>query len=143
MPFLGGSLAAREAADGNCDVVSPLGPEMLPYIDDARLLPLAVTGEHRITLLPDVPTVRESGYPELEHMLWVVVSVPKGTPQATVDYIASVLSKVMLKRELQDRLHYMGITPFLRTGGELSRFIEDEYRAFKAKTEEWGIGVDR
>lgn len=143
MPFLGGALATQAAANGSCDVATPFGPEYLPYMDDPRLAPLAVTSESRIALAADVPTAKESGYPNLVQSIWRLISVPKTTPQPIVRYIASVLSTVMRKPELLDELRRMGINPFILTGEELVLFVEHEYQFFKTKTAEWGVQVER
>ena len=141
MPFSGGAPAMQSVAGGSCDVASPFLPEILNMIDSGLLLPLAVGSESRVAQLPDVPTVGECGYAGAEQGIWRLVSVPKATPKPIVDYLASVFEQVLANPEFKEEAKKIGVNPVFIGPDKVAAFIDDEFKYFEKKTEEWGIRV--
>jgi tripartite-type tricarboxylate transporter receptor subunit TctC len=82
VPYRGGAPSVTDLAAGNLDIMVSNLPECLAQIRGGRLRPLAITSAERHPLVPDVPTVREAGLPQLEISNWTAVQVPAGTPPA-------------------------------------------------------------
>ena len=70
-----------------------------PHIRSGKLSALAVTGSTRIAALPDVPTMAESGYPNIDGETWLGVVAPAGTPPAYVDQLNQAVRKVITAPE--------------------------------------------
>ena len=80
--------------------ISPIGP-FVPHIRAGTLRALATTGAQRSTLLPDVPTIAEAGFPALEFAEWFGVLAPARTPGATVEALSGVLRAALQTKEVQ------------------------------------------
>jgi tripartite-type tricarboxylate transporter receptor subunit TctC len=80
-----------------------------PQIEAGKVKALAVTDSVRTTLMPDVPTVAESGYPEYAASTWYGLVVPRGTPGAAIARLNAELAKVAADPELQKRFAALGM----------------------------------
>ena len=83
----------------------------LPFVGNGRIRALAVTSKTRSPLLPEVPTVAESGLPGFENSGWFGFMLPAGTPQAIVDRIYRDTLKALDDTHLKARLHVAGMAP--------------------------------
>jgi tripartite-type tricarboxylate transporter receptor subunit TctC len=97
-----------------------------PFVSSGRLRALAVTSSKRSPLLPDVPTVAESGLSGFENTGWFGFVVPAGTPQGVVDRIHRDTVKVLGMTEMKARLYVQGMTPVGNTPAEFAKAIERE-----------------
>jgi tripartite-type tricarboxylate transporter receptor subunit TctC len=83
--YKGGGPAIEAVVDGDSQwTVAPIGGR-LPYVRSGKLRAIAIGGPTRLTLLPETPTVAESGYPGFDAVGWGGIFVPNGTPQPIVD----------------------------------------------------------
>ena len=65
---------------------------------------LAITSAQRVPVLPDIPTVAESGYRGFETLTWYGILVPKGTPQPIVERLSAAIVKVVESPEVRERM---------------------------------------
>ncbi|WP_426954914.1 Bug family tripartite tricarboxylate transporter substrate binding protein [Muricoccus radiodurans] len=101
-----------------------------PAIQGGRLRGLAVTSEQRMPNLPDVPTMRELGYPEVTGYAWYGVHAPAGTPAPIVERLNREINGIIGEREVQDRL--------LREGAEVAPMsVADFNRLMVEDREKW------
>lgn len=91
-----------------------------------RLRALAVTGKQRSPLLPDVPTVAESGLPGFENTGWFGLLAPAGTPPAILAKVQADSVKVLAATDTKARLYVQGMTPVGNTPAEFAKAMEDE-----------------
>ena len=87
---------------------------------------LAVTGDKRSQILPDVPTMAEAGYPEIVGDSWVGVLVPAGTPKDIVGLIQREIAKIIAAPAMQARLAELGYEPVASTPDEFGARIKTE-----------------
>ena len=80
VPYRGGAPSVTDLAAGNLDFMVSNLPECIAQIQGGRLRPLAVTSAERHPLIPDVPTVKEAGQPNLEMTNWTAMMAPAGVP---------------------------------------------------------------
>ena len=98
----------------------------LPHAKAGRIRPLAIDGEKRSPLLPQVPTFSEAGFPELRAPAWWGFVVPAGTPQAVVAKLHRDVNAVIAEREFRDtRLVANGLDPVGNTPQEFAALIQD------------------
>jgi tripartite-type tricarboxylate transporter receptor subunit TctC len=91
-----------------------------------RLRALAVTGKQRSPLLPNVPTVAESGLPGFENTGWFGLLAPAGTPAAVLAKIQADSVKVLAGTDTKARLYVQGMTPVGNTPAEFAKAMEEE-----------------
>lgn len=82
---------------------------VMEHIKAGTLKPIAVLGKARSPLLPDVPTMSEAGYPEINVVAWYGYSVPKGTPQPVVDKIAAGFNAALKDAKVRSALEKQGL----------------------------------
>lgn len=85
IPYRGGAPAMNDLLGGRVDAMYINQDAVIPQMQAGRLVPLAITSRSRNRLLPDVPTVAESGFPGFEATAWAGLSAPRGTPSAVVE----------------------------------------------------------
>lgn len=82
---------------------------VMEHVKAGTLKPIAVLGKTRSSLLPDVPTLSEAGYPEINVVAWYGYSVPKGTPQSVVDKIAAAFTGALKDAKVRSALEKQGL----------------------------------
>jgi len=126
IPYKGGAEAINDTVAGRLVFTFNTITLALPYIRDGRLAVLGVSSTQRSALLPDVPTIAESGLPGFEFTFWNGLWAPSGTPSAITEQIARDLAQVVHTAEVRERLSRLGAEPMAMTPKEFSRFVEAE-----------------
>jgi tripartite-type tricarboxylate transporter receptor subunit TctC len=105
VPYKGGAgPAVAGLMGGETNLMSATAASSLPGIKAGRLKALAVTGEKRLEQLPNTPTVKEEGYPDLTASSWQGLFVPTGTPREAIDKLYDAAVKTMAVPEVVSRL---------------------------------------
>ena len=86
-------------------------PPVLGFVRDGQLRGLATTGTQRDFVLPELPTIVESGLPNFDVPLWFGLIAPKGTPQPVIQKLAPALDKAMTMPETKKVFEAQGFTP--------------------------------
>ena len=97
-----------------------------PLIADGKLRALAVTSPKRLALLPDVPTMVESGYPDFVVRAFFGLVAPAGTPAPVVDKLNATINAEMTSTEMQTTLERLGAVAGTGTAAEFAAFIAAE-----------------
>jgi tripartite-type tricarboxylate transporter receptor subunit TctC len=102
------------------------GPPAIPLVKGGKTRALAVTGSVRSSELPDVPSMAEAGYPDVNTQLWSGFFVPAGTPAPVVAKLTSELGRALADSSVQDGLKKMAVTPGGPTGDAFKRYIDQD-----------------
>src|SRR6185369_15260416 len=105
-------------------------PPVVPLAQGGKIKALAVTGSARSPELPNVPSMTEEGFSDIDIHLWSGFSVPTGTPQPIVDKLTKELSRAIADPAVQDGLKKMATTPGGPTGEAFRKRIESEIKTF-------------
>jgi tripartite-type tricarboxylate transporter receptor subunit TctC len=100
-------------------------PVLMPFIKSGRLRPIASTGAKRTQLMPEVPTIKESGV-DMEIVVWYGIFAPAATPKAIIDRLAPALIKLTHAPEMKQRLADLGAEPVGSTPEEFDRQLKSE-----------------
>jgi len=100
---------------------------LLPMVRDGRLRPLGITSEQRSALLPDVPTMAESGLPGATALTWYGLFVAAGTDPAVVDRLSQAAAAAIRKPEIAARIRELGGDPVGNTSAEFGAFQRAEF----------------
>jgi len=126
IPFKGAPEAITEVLAGRLDFFfSPTLPA-LPLLKDGRLRALAVSSAKRASVLPDVPTTIEAGYPDSDYNFWIGMFVPAHTPQAIVDRLHDETAKALRLKSVQEKLGRLGSDPMPMSQREFDTFVHKE-----------------
>jgi tripartite-type tricarboxylate transporter receptor subunit TctC len=126
VPYKGGGLAINDVIAGQIEMTFIGAPVALPHVRSGRLRLLAVTTGKRMSTLPDVPTVAESGYPGYDVNASYSVLAPVATPAPIVTRLSTELAKVVQSPEIRERFAALGIEPVGSTPAELGSFMQTE-----------------
>jgi tripartite-type tricarboxylate transporter receptor subunit TctC len=94
-----------------------------PFLDSGKVRPLAVTTKTRSSVLPDLPTVEESGLPGYDAMPWLGIVAPAGTPSAVVERLQASLQKMKTAPDVQEQFKKMGLDALFTKPGDFGAFI--------------------
>lgn len=103
----------------------------LPHVKSGRIKALANLSDQRSSLLPDVPTVAEQGYPDFAAMGWAGLFVPKGTPPEIVNKISREVHEILRDPSVQQAIAAQGSTADLRPAAEWGAFVRAEIVKWK------------
>jgi tripartite-type tricarboxylate transporter receptor subunit TctC len=109
---------------------------------DDKLRVLAVTSEQRLPNLPDVPTMRELGFPAINPTLWYGYVAPAGTPPAIVSKLADAITRAVRDPAFQSRFKPLSFVEDIKTGEALTTFINAEAARWKEVITENKIRVE-
>nr|WP_240939604.1 tripartite tricarboxylate transporter substrate binding protein [Diaphorobacter sp. HDW4A] len=129
VPYKGTAPSLTDLAGGVVDFSFGVIPSAMALVKSGKLRALAITSAKRNTLLPDVPTVAESGVPELkdfESTLTYGILAPKGTPADTVTTLGAQVLKVGALPAFQSRLDVEGAVPLLGDAAAYAQRIQKE-----------------
>ena len=103
---------------------------------------LAVTGAKRSSSVPDVPTVAETGFPDLQSETISAVFVPAGTPPAVVDLLYREIVRAMQRQDVRDRLIGIGVEPVASSPAEFTAYLRSEIPKWSKVIKQAGIRAD-
>ena len=108
------------------------GPPAIPMIKGGKVRAIAVTGSERSDELPDVPSMAEAGYPDVNTKLWSGFFMARGTPQPIVDKVEAALRKAIADPEVNSKLKAMAVTPGGGSSAEFTKMIDDDIASYQA-----------
>lgn len=114
----------------------------LPLVKAGKLKMLATASPQRLTDYPQVPTVKESGGPDLAIETWVGLVAPAGTPAAVVQKLNAGIAQVLKDPELIEKFAALGIEPQSSTPAELSTRVRDELAEVETRIKRLGISIE-
>ena len=126
VPFKGGSPAIQALVAGQVQFAALFYSIMKPHISAGRIRPLAVTSATRLSELPQVPTVAESGFPESEVTNYVGIFAPAGTPVAVIARLRGEFGNALADAEVRSKLMNSGWEVVGSPPQELDRFVGAE-----------------
>ncbi|EHP39660.1 hypothetical protein OR16_30119 [Cupriavidus basilensis OR16] len=126
IPYRGSAPAVTDLLGGQVQSMFDNTPSALPHVKAGRLRAIAITSAQRSPLLPDVPTVAESGFPGFDVQSWFSLAAPAGTPRPVIERLNSALNKVLAAPDVRQRLQDLAATPEPGTPEQLRRLIAAE-----------------
>lgn len=130
IPFKGSNESNLCVVSGQCAFTISDGPPAIPLVKGGKTRALAVTGSQRSAELPDVPSMAEVGFPEVDTQLWSGFFVPAGTPAPIVKKLTAELGRALADPGVQDSLRKMAVTPGGPTGDEFKKRIDKDIATF-------------
>ena len=116
IPYKGAAPAVQAIVSGEVDAGILVTPGLFPQVQGGRVTALAVTGQQRSPLLPQVPTVAELGLKSMEFEVLEVAMVPAATPDAVVQLLQAAIARAMQQPDVKARLVSMDMQVLAETG---------------------------
>jgi tripartite-type tricarboxylate transporter receptor subunit TctC len=132
VPYKGAGQAIGALLSGEVSMMMLTTPLGLPHIQSGKVKPLAYTGAHRASFLPNVPTMAEAGLPSmtLDAMSWYGLLAPAKTPQAIVTRLNAEAQSALKAPQVRERLSTLKLEPVGNTQAEFRAFLEDQFKRF-------------
>jgi tripartite-type tricarboxylate transporter receptor subunit TctC len=131
VPFDGGGTAVQATVGNHTPISFGAMAPAVPLIKAGQLRALAVTGKERSPALPDIPTMAEAGFPEVEGATWTAVAAPAGTPKDIVGKLHDIIVGSLTQPDVKMKLAAMAYVPI----GSTPQACED---FFKSELAKWG-----
>jgi tripartite-type tricarboxylate transporter receptor subunit TctC len=126
VPYKGGAAAVPDFLGGRIHMLLPTPATTLPMIRRGKMRALAVTSRNRLAELPDVPTMAESGLPELTLDFWAGVLAPAGTSPEIVGTLNTIINNSLESAEMKERMRKLGLTARIGSSQDFADFIAAE-----------------
>jgi tripartite-type tricarboxylate transporter receptor subunit TctC len=128
IPYKGAGPVVTDLIAGHIQLAALGFPGALPYVQAGRLRAIAVTGTKRSPLLPDVPTVSESGVPGYSVTSWYGVFAPAGTSREIIGKLNTDISAALKNADVTSKLTALGAEVATTTPEEFGRIVRDEIK---------------
>ena len=134
VPYRGTGPQLTDLLAGRLDAASVGAPAILAHVKSGKLRAIATGTKERLALLPDVPTVAESGYPGFEMTQWYGLNAPTNMPQIAIDKIADACATAMKNPLATERLRADTALPVGDSPAQYAAFIKTEQARWKLVT---------
>jgi tripartite-type tricarboxylate transporter receptor subunit TctC len=128
VPYRGTGPALADILAGTVDLFFDNLGSSMPMHQGGKAKILAVATPERSKLLPEVPTLRESGLRDFSSSTWFAIMAPPGTPAAIADQVNKAVNEILALPDIQAQFETLGVQPRLMTPPELAAFIAGEAR---------------
>lgn len=143
IPYKGAD-AVTDLMSGRIQFMFATLPSVIGHIRGGKLLPLATAAEKRSKALPDVPTLKEAGMPELESApgAWFGLFAPKATPPAIIAKLNATVNEILREAALQEGFDQQGAEPMGGSPEQFAKKLLRDYEAWKPLVKRSGASVD-
>lgn len=142
VPYKGVVQAVTDLLAGQVHFMFAIAQAAVPHVQSGKLRALAVSSSKRSAALPELPTIAESGFPEIDVVGWNGVHVPAKTPRATIDKINAAIADVLKSREMKERMIASGFDLVATTVEEFDAFVKRDVERYAKVIKESHIRVD-
>jgi tripartite-type tricarboxylate transporter receptor subunit TctC len=142
VPFKGAGPMMAAMLSGQPPIGSAAGAGPMPHIKSGKLRALAVSSARRLASLPDVPTLTELGYKDMEDYTWIGVFAPAGTPEDIARKLNAAVLQAVKKPEFRERLDTAGFEPTAAPLAETAAYLRSELVKWAKVVKDTGAKID-
>jgi tripartite-type tricarboxylate transporter receptor subunit TctC len=142
IPYRGSSGARADILGGQVDMMFDAVTTMAEQARAGKVRAIATTGRQRSAVLPDVPTLHESGLPGYEATIWLGLMAPKGAPAAIVQQLNEAVTRIVSQPEVQQLWLRQGATPLLMTPQAFEHYMRGDIDKWARVIQSAGIRAD-
>jgi tripartite-type tricarboxylate transporter receptor subunit TctC len=142
VPFKGGAPGMTAVISGDVQSMFDNAISAIPHVKGGKVKALAVSTSKRSSLLPDLPTLAESGLPGFEVNAWQGVFMAAGTPKEISDRVAKEIRAILAKPEIRERILASGTEPVGNSSEEFGAFVKTEVSKWAEVVRKSGAKVD-
>ena len=142
IPYPSSPAAVTALLQGDVQFACVPAVAVMPQVKAGRLRALAVSTGTRSSLMPDVPTMKESGFPEVEAVAWMALLAPAQTPPEVLARMNREVNAVLQLPEVRERMHSQYMDPLGGSPDQLARFMRDEVKTWTPIIARSGATID-
>ncbi len=142
VPYRGSGAAMNDLIAGTIQVMMIQIAGAIGHIREGQVRPLAVTGQRRDPILPEVPTVAEAGFPGAEASSWGCIMVPAGTPAPVIERLNAAVREALADPTVQERMRNAGLQGVSSSPAELAALLRSESEKWGRVARQAGITVN-
>lgn len=142
VPYRGSGPAIADVLGGHIELAFATLPAVAPHVQAQKLTALAVTGKARSALLPDVPTLAESGVKDYESSTWYGLLAPSQTPDDVIKVYANALERIVKSQSFQDQLSKLGYETRYLDPDAMKQVMDSDEAKWAAIIKNVGIKVE-
>lgn len=139
VPFAGSAPAMTNLMGGQIDIMFDALPSSIQQAKAGKVVPLAILDNERFPALPNIPTLKESGFPGAEAAAWFGVVAPKGTSPEVVTALNRAINEALKKPELVEKLRGIGAQPMPGSAADFGKFIDAERAKWNPLVKKLGV----
>jgi tripartite-type tricarboxylate transporter receptor subunit TctC len=142
VPYNASPAAVMSILQGDTQMASLAPLAVIPQVKAGKLRALAVTTAERSVFMPDVPTFREAGIPDIEATAWIGIVVPARTPQAIVDRLNREIVAILKDPQTVEKLRAVYMDPVGNSPQAFAAFMQEELKRWKPVIARSGATID-
>ena len=142
IPYKGGGPAVTDLIGGQVHFIMAVPVNIVSHVKSGRLRAIAISGESRITALPEVPTFTEAGLPGVSLQTWQGVGAPAGTPKVIIDRISAEVAKLVAMPETKEKLDAQGFVPYYNNPEQTAALLKADIIRFAKIIKDANIKTD-
>ena len=142
IPYRGAGPALNDTVAGQVNMIFDNIPSALPFIQQKRLIPIAVAAPQRLAVLPDVPTFKELGLEPVNRMAYYGITGPKGLPKEVVDKVNAGVKKSLEDPAIRKRIEDTGSIVIGNTPEQFTAQIKAEFEVYKKVVESANLKLE-
>ena len=142
VPYKGSGQSLTDVARGEILFSTDTPPAVLSLIKGGKLRALAVTGDKRLQVLPDTPTLHEVGLPGVNLGVWWSLMAPAGLPAPIGERLSQELARVVAEPEMRKKMQELELEPMPLNAIELTQFIRTEFPFWQQFLSKSGIRLE-
>jgi len=142
VPYKGAGPAVVDVMAGHAQAMVADLPVLAPHLRSGKLRALAITGLERTPLFPDIPSMKELGYPQVNSRNWYALLAPARTPPEIVNRLNEAVRQAVADPGVRDRLVSIGADIFTMAPDEFGRFLKSEIARWKGVVAKYNLKLD-
>ena len=142
VPYKGSAPALTDLLGGQIQMMFDPLQSVLPHVGSGKLRALAISGATRSSVLPQLPTVAESGYPGFESTAWWGIYAPAGLPPAILTALVGEIEKIAIGAAMREKLGPQGVASRVLSGAAFADFQRSETAKWGKAVRDSGASVD-
>ena len=140
--YKGGGPAVVDLIAGEVQFIMAVPVNIITHVKSGRLRAIAISGDKRMTALPDVPSFAEAGLPSVTLQTWQGVGAPAGTPKVIIDKISAEIEKLVAMPETKEKLDAQGFVPYYNNPEQTAELLKTDIIRFAKIIKEANIKTD-
>jgi tripartite-type tricarboxylate transporter receptor subunit TctC len=142
VPYKGGAPAMIDLIAGQVQLVFSSAPTAVPQVKAGKVRALAVTTLKRSTVLPELPTIAESGLPGYEADNWYGMVTTTGTPRPIIEYLNAEINRALTAPDVKQLLFLQGLEVRTSTSAEFGAYMKSEFTKWARVIKDAGISAN-